>query len=83
MQCFAASRINDFSQCLDVIAHEFTHCVTASLMTYNSYTTDYGAINEAMSDIQGKKSIYGILSLICFPAAYVLYFYYDLKKKSK
>ena len=54
MQCFAASRINDYSQCLDVLAHEFTHCVTGSLMTYNSYMNDYGAINEAMSDIQGK-----------------------------
>ena len=55
MQCFLASKINDFSQCLDVIAHEFTHCVTGSLMTYNSYMNDYGAINEAMSDIQGKN----------------------------
>ena len=55
MQCFAASSANDFSQCLDVIAHEFTHCVTGSVMTYNSYMNDYGAINEAMSDIQGKN----------------------------
>ncbi|MBQ8306926.1 MAG: M4 family metallopeptidase [Blautia sp.] len=56
MQCFAASKINDYSQCLDVITHEFTHCVTGSLMTYSSYTNDYGAINEALSDIQGKNS---------------------------
>ncbi len=55
MQCFAASNINDLSQCLDVIAHEFTHCVTGSVMTYNSYVNDYGAINEALSDIQGKN----------------------------
>ena len=55
LQCFAASSINDFSQCLDVVAHEFTHCVTHSVMTYNSYMNDYGAINEAMSDIQGKN----------------------------
>ncbi len=55
LQCFLASNTNDFSQCLDVIAHEFTHCVTGSVMTYNSYTNDYGAINEAMSDIQGKN----------------------------
>ena len=54
MQCFAASNENDLSQCLDVIAHEFTHCVTGSVMTYNSYVNDYGAINEALSDIQGK-----------------------------
>ena len=51
---FAASRANDYSQCLDVIAHEFTHCVTDAVMTYNSYVNDYGAINEAMSDIQGE-----------------------------
>ena len=51
---FGASLANDFSQALDVIAHEFTHCVTGSVMTYNSYLNDYGAINEAISDIQGK-----------------------------
>lgn len=53
-QMFLASSCNDFSQCLDILAHEFTHCVTGSVMTYNAYMNDYGAINEAMSDIQGK-----------------------------
>ena len=53
-QVFLSSSINDFSQCLDVLAHEFTHCVTGSVMTYNAYMNDYGAINEAMSDIQGN-----------------------------
>ncbi len=53
-QLFLASQCNDFSQCLDVLAHEYTHCVTGSVMTYNAYQNDYGAINEAMSDIQGK-----------------------------
>lgn len=51
---FVASRTNDFSQSLDVLAHEFTHCVTGNVMTYNAYRNDFGAINEAMSDIQGK-----------------------------
>ena len=51
---FLTSYANDFSQCLDVIAHEFTHCVTDAVMTYNSYVNDYGAINEGMSDILGK-----------------------------
>lgn len=51
---FGASLANDFSQSLDVIAHEFTHCVTGTVMTYNSYMNDYGAINEAISDIQGQ-----------------------------
>ena len=53
-QLFLASSANDFSQCLDVLAHEFSHCVTHSVMTYNAYMNDYGAINEAMSDIQGN-----------------------------
>ena len=53
-QCFLSSSANDFAQCLDIIAHEFTHCVTGSVMTYNVYKNDFGAINEAMSDIQGN-----------------------------
>ena len=53
-QIFLSSRANDFAQCLDILAHEFTHCVTQSVMTYNAYMNDFGAINEAMSDIQGK-----------------------------
>ena len=53
-QCFLSSSANDLAQCLDVIAHEFTHCVTGSAMTYNSYMNDFGAINEAISDIQGN-----------------------------
>ncbi len=53
-QIFLASYGNDYSQCLDVLAHEYTHCVTDSVMTYTAYMNDYGAINEAISDIQGK-----------------------------
>ena len=53
-QLFLASQGNDLSQCLDVLAHEFTHSVTDSVMTYSAYMNDFGAINEAMSDIQGK-----------------------------
>ena len=51
---FAASRANSFAECIDVIAHEFTHCVTNATTTYNAYLNDYGAINEAISDIQGQ-----------------------------
>ncbi|MBE5807327.1 MAG: hypothetical protein E7317_03180 [Clostridiales bacterium] len=53
-QVFLSSSANDYSQCLDVLGHEFTHCVTGSVMTYNAYKNDYGAINEAMSDIMGN-----------------------------
>ncbi len=51
---FGVSYANDLTQALDVIAHEFTHCVTHSVMTYNSYMNDYGAINESISDIHGQ-----------------------------
>ncbi len=53
-QLFLSSSANQFSKALDVLAHEFTHCVTTSVMTYNAYMNDYGAINEAMSDIHGN-----------------------------
>ncbi len=53
-QTFLSSSINNFAQCLDVIAHEFTHGVTGTVMTYNAYRNDFGAINEAMSDIMGN-----------------------------
>ena len=33
--------------------------------------------------MQNLGSVYGILTLICFPIAFVCYFYYDLKKKEK
>ena len=53
-QVFLSSGINQFSGCLDVLAHEFTHSVTHSVMTHNAYSNDYGAINEAISDIHGN-----------------------------
>ena len=53
-ETFLSSSINDLAQCLDVGAHEFTHSVTGTLMTYNAYMNDYGAINEGMSDIHGN-----------------------------
>lgn len=53
-QTFLSSSANDLSQCLDVCAHEFTHCVTEAMMTYSAYENDAGAINEAISDIHGN-----------------------------
>lgn len=53
-QCFAYSETGNFEQCLDVLAHEFMHCVTGSIMNTNLYQDDWGAINEAMSDIMGN-----------------------------
>ena len=39
---------------LDVMAHEFTHTFTGTVMNQNLYENDFGAINEAMSDILGN-----------------------------
>ncbi len=53
-QCFAFGADCGLGQALDVMAHEFTHCVTSSTMNTNLYQDDMGAINEAMSDILGN-----------------------------
>ena len=53
-QCFAWGEDSYLGQGLDVMAHEFTHCVTETAMGANLYQDDYGAINEAMSDILGN-----------------------------
>lgn len=42
------------SQGLDVMAHEYTHTFTSTVMNENLYENDLGAINEAMSDIFGN-----------------------------
>ena len=43
-----------FGLALDVLAHEYTHTFTATVMNQNLYENDFGAINEAMSDILGN-----------------------------
>ena len=53
-QLFGVTPVNTYAKALDVIAHEYTHCVTHTTMTYNAYLNDVGAINEAMSDILGN-----------------------------
>ena len=53
-QVFFFTREPDFGKCLDVLGHEFTHCVTGTTMTANLYKNDAGAINEGMSDIMGN-----------------------------
>lgn len=52
--CFAASDINHYSDCLDVVGHEFTHGVTRQSMQGTCYRNETGAINEAYSDIMGN-----------------------------
>ena len=57
---FATSELNDYCEALDVIGHEFTHAVTSTAMTRNLYINEYGAINEAMSDIMGNIIEYSL-----------------------
>ena len=53
-QTFAFNRDESDGECLDVVGHEFTHCVTATTMTTNLYMNDPGAINEGFSDVMGN-----------------------------
>ena len=53
-QVFTFNRLNPDGENIDVIAHEFTHCVTGTTMTTNLYLNDMGAINEGMSDVLGN-----------------------------
>ena len=53
-QTFSFNRIDPDGECFDIMAHEFTHCVTSTTMTANLYLNDAGAINEGMSDIIGN-----------------------------
>ena len=53
-QIFQFDQEENFGECVDVMAHEFAHCLTDKMMVNNLYLNDYGAINEAMSDIFGN-----------------------------
>ena len=53
-QAFAYSQDVGFGKCLDVLAHEYTHCITETSAVGGMYKDDYGAINEAISDILGN-----------------------------
>lgn len=53
-ETFAFGRVRDYGSATDIIAHEFTHCVTSTTMTTNLYLNEPGAINEGMSDIMGN-----------------------------
>ena len=53
-QEFAFNRITPDGEDVDIMAHEFTHCVTGTTMTSLQYQNDMGAINEGMSDIMGN-----------------------------
>lgn len=52
--CFGSSTLNCYGECVDVIAHEYTHAVTNASMTEILYNGEMGAINESFSDILGN-----------------------------
>ena len=51
---FSASAVNNFGECIDVAAHEFTHGITDYSAGGNLYQNQYGAVNEGISDICGN-----------------------------
>ncbi|MBR3245949.1 MAG: M4 family metallopeptidase [Parasporobacterium sp.] len=51
---FLFNRLDPDGECYDIIAHEFSHCLTETAMTYSLYENEQGAINEGMSDIFGN-----------------------------
>ena len=53
-QVFAFNRLNPDGENIDVVAHEFTHCITDTTMTTNIYRNETGAVNEGMSDVLGN-----------------------------
>ncbi|MCR4656854.1 MAG: M4 family metallopeptidase [Lachnospiraceae bacterium] len=53
-EVFQFNREDPDGENTDVMAHEFTHCLTTTLMLNNLYYNDYGAINESFSDICGN-----------------------------
>ena len=51
---FSASAVNDFGECIDVAAHEFTHGINDYASGGNLYQNQYGAVNEGISDVCGN-----------------------------
>ncbi|MBR2836019.1 MAG: M4 family metallopeptidase [Coriobacteriales bacterium] len=51
---FGASEINDYGECIDVAAHEYTHGISEYSRGGDIYQNETGAINEALSDIMGN-----------------------------
>ena len=49
-----ASDVNDYGECVDVCAHEFTHGIKRYATTGNLYQNESGAVDEAISDVIGN-----------------------------
>ena len=53
-QTFAFNRDDPDGECYDIVGHEFTHCMTSTLMTSKLYCNDSAAIDEGLSDVMGN-----------------------------
>lgn len=53
-QLFCFNRVQRDGECMDLLGHEFTHCVSDTMAMDLPYINDTGAINEALSDIMGN-----------------------------
>jgi Zn-dependent metalloprotease len=53
-QVFGFTRAGDYGECVDVVGHEFVHCLTHTTMTGKVNKGDPGAINEGYSDVMGN-----------------------------
>ena len=54
-QLFGFTHLNDYGECLDVVAHEFVHCLsTATTVGSKGNVGDTGAISEGYSDVMGN-----------------------------
>lgn len=53
-QVFCFNRAQRDGECLDTLGHEFTHCVSNSLVSEMLFINDSGAINESLSDTMGN-----------------------------
>ncbi len=51
---FGMSRINNYSQAIDVLAHEYTHGIRDASMGSALYQNEQGAIHEGYSDVMGN-----------------------------
>lgn len=53
-QIFGFTRVTDYGACADIVAHEYTHCITGATTLGRVSVYDPGAINEGMSDVMGN-----------------------------
>ena len=53
-QVFGFTRVSNYGECVDIVGHEFAHCLTHTTMAGKENKGDPGAINEGFSDIMGN-----------------------------